>query len=129
MARPYIVDGDIDDTIASLKKISKMGLENVVPGHGDIVLRGEIDGVVKENLAYLSAIRKAVRQAARRKYPMEILSEIGVEDCGKSRVLIGGLAEELHRRNLRALYYQMFGELPKSGLADGSDEIEHWDDN
>ncbi len=57
----YIVDGDIDDTVASLKKISKMGLENVVPGHGDIVLRGEIDGVVKENLAYLSALRKAVR--------------------------------------------------------------------
>ena len=58
MALPYIVDGNIDDTIASLKKISKMGLENVVPGHGDIVLRGEIDGVVKDNLAYLSALVK-----------------------------------------------------------------------
>jgi glyoxylase-like metal-dependent hydrolase (beta-lactamase superfamily II) len=118
MPLPYIVDGDIDDTVASLKKISKMGLENVVPGHGDIVLRGEIEGVVKENLAYLSALRKAVHKAARRKYPQEILSEIGVEDCGKSRVLIGGLAEELHRRNLRALYFQMYGELPKSGPND-----------
>jgi glyoxylase-like metal-dependent hydrolase (beta-lactamase superfamily II) len=114
MALPYIVDGNIDDTVASLKKISKMGLENVVPGHGDIVLRGEIDGVVKDNLAYLSAIRKAVRKAARRKYAQEILSEIGVEDCGKSRVLIGGLAEELHRRNLRALYFQMYGDIPKA---------------
>jgi glyoxylase-like metal-dependent hydrolase (beta-lactamase superfamily II) len=114
MALPYIVDGNIDDTIASLKKISKMGLENVVPGHGDIVLRGEIDGVVKENLAYLSALRKAVRKAARRKYPQEILLETGVEDCGKSRVLIGGLAEELHKKNLRALYFQMYGEPPKS---------------
>jgi cyclase len=114
MALPYIVDGNIDDTIASLKKISKMGLENVVPGHGDIVLRGEIDGMVKDNLAYLSALRKAVRKAARRKYPQEILFDIGVEACGKSRVLIGGLAEELHRRNLRALYYQMYGELPKA---------------
>ena len=114
MALPYIVDGNIDDTVASLKKMSKMGLENVVPGHGDIVLRGEIDGMVKENLAYLSALRKAVRKAAHRKYPQEILSEIGVEDCGKSRVLIGGLAEELHRRNLRALYFQMYGEVPKA---------------
>jgi len=35
-----------------------------------------------------------------------------VEECGKSRVLIGGLAEELHRRNLRALYRQMYGKLP-----------------
>lgn len=116
MALPYIVDGNIDDTVASLKKISKMSLENVVPGHGDIVLRGEIDGVIKENLAYLSAIRKAVRKAARRKYPQEILAEIGVEECGKSRVLIGGLAEELHKRNLRALYVQMYGELPKETL-------------
>ena len=126
MALPYIVDGDIDDTIASLKKISKMGLENVVPGHGDIVLRGEIDGVVKENLAYLSMLRKAVRKSARRKYPQEILSEIGVEDCGKSRVLIGGLAEELHRRNLRALYFQMYGEMPRNNLNEGeiSDEDE-----
>jgi cyclase len=126
MALPYIVDGDIDDTITSLKKISKMGLENVVPGHGDIVLRGEIDGVVKDNLAYLSLLRKAVRKSARRKYPQEILSEIGVEDCGKSRVLIGGLAEELHRRNLRALYFQMYGEMPKNNLNEGeiSDEDE-----
>jgi len=123
MPLPYIVDGNIDDTIVSLKKISKMGLENVVPGHGDIVLRGEIDGMVKENLAYLSAVRKGVRKAARRKYPQEILSEIGVEECGKSRVLIGGLAEELHRRNLRALYYQMYGVMPKANPND--DQIDY----
>jgi len=125
MPLPYIVDGNIEDTILSLKRISKMGLENVVPGHGDIVLRGEIDGMVKENLAYLSALRKGVRKAARRKYPQEILSEIGVEDCGKSRVLIGGLAEELHRRNLRALYYQMYGEMPKANPND--DQIDYLD--
>ena len=127
MALQYIVDGSIDDTIASLKKISKMGLENVIPGHGDIVLRGEIDGVVKENLAYLSALRKAVRKAARRKYPQEILAEIGVEDCGKSRVLIGGLAEELHRRNLRALYNQMYGKTKKASL--NGDEVDDQDED
>ena len=54
MPLPYIVDGDIDDLTTSLKKISKMGLENVVQGHGDIVLRGEIDNFIKENLLYLS---------------------------------------------------------------------------
>jgi hypothetical protein len=105
--------------VASLKKIGKMGLENVIQGHGDIVLRGEIDGALKENLSYLSAIRKAVRKAARRKYPLDILEEITVEDCGKSRVLIGGLAEELHRRNLRSLYEQIYGKPP---LASGEDE-------
>jgi cyclase len=110
MPMPYIVDGDIEDMITSYKKIGKMGLENVVQGHGDIVLRGEIEGSIKENLAYLSAIRKSVRKASRRKYPFEMLDEIGVDECGKSRVLIGGLAPELHRRNLRALYRQLYGE-------------------
>lgn len=114
MPLPYIVDGDVDDMVASLKKIGKMGLENVVQGHGDIVLRGEIEGAVKDNLAYLSALRKAVRKSARRKYAWDILSEIDVEDCGKSRVLIGGLAETLHSRNLRALYEQMYGKPPEA---------------
>jgi cyclase len=114
MPMPYIVDGDADLTTASLKKIAKMGLENVVPGHGDIVLRGEIEATIKENLTYLSNIRKVVRKSSRRKYPMEVLEVADVESCGKSRVLIGGLAGELHRRNLRALFRQMYGENPAS---------------
>lgn len=126
MPLPYIVDGNIDDMIASLKKIGKMGLENVVQGHGDIILRGEIDGALKDNLAYLSAIRKSVRKAARRRYPLDLLEEVTVEDCGKARVLIGGLAEELHRRNLRALYEQMYGKPPLA--SDDDDEYYEEDD-
>jgi cyclase len=112
MPMPYIVDGDIDDMTTSLKRIGRMGLENIVQGHGDIVLRGEIENYTKDNLIYLSNIRKIVRKASRRKYPLEILEEASVEACGKSRVLIGGLAAELHRRNLRALYRQLYGEPP-----------------
>jgi len=114
MPLPYIIDGDIDDTIISLRQMTKMGLENVVQGHGDIILRGEIEHYVNDNLEYLSNIRKAVRKAGRRKYPQDILDEFDVEECGKSHVLIGGLAEELHRRNLRGLYRHFYGELPKS---------------
>jgi cyclase len=107
MPLPYIVDGDIEDLVACIKKIGRMGLENIVQGHGDIILRGEIETAVKENLAYLSAIRKAVRVALKRKAPLEYLDEVGIEECGKSRVYLGGLAESLHRRNLRALYRHM----------------------
>lgn len=112
MPIPYLVDGDIDEMITSLKMISKMGLENVVQGHGDIVLRGEVEVSVKDNLAYLSAIRRVVRQASRRKYPMDFLSQADIESCGKSRVLIGGLAEELHQRNLYSLYEHLYDEAP-----------------
>jgi len=112
MPLPYIVGGNLDDLVASLKRMARMGLENIIQGHGDIVLRGEIDHYLRDNLNYLSNLRKVVRKASRRKYPQEVLDEATVESCGKSRVLIGGLAGELHRRNLRSLYLQMYGELP-----------------
>lgn len=107
MPLPYLVDGDANQLAASIKKMGKMGLENIVQGHGDIILRGEIDAAVKENLAYLSYIRKSVRTALKRKNPLEYLDEVTIEESGKTRVYLGGLAENLHRRNLRALYRHM----------------------
>lgn len=102
---PFIVDGDIDEMTTTLKAFGKMSLENIIQGHGDIVLRGEVENSVKDNLAYLSSIRKVVRTAMRRKNPLEVLANVDVESCGKSRVHLGGLAEELHQRNLVSLYH------------------------
>jgi glyoxylase-like metal-dependent hydrolase (beta-lactamase superfamily II) len=107
MPLPYVVDGNIDEIMSSIKFIGRMGLENIVQGHGDIILRGEIDAAVRENLNYLSSIKKAVRAVSRRKNAIELLDEIRIEDCGKSRVYLGGLAELLHQRNLRALLQEM----------------------
>ena len=118
MPLPVLWDGDVNDTIASLKKLPKLGLENLVPGHGEIVLRGEIDAAVKGNLDYLNKITKAVRAAARRRYPLDVLETVHVEDCGKSRVLIAGMAEQLHQRNMVALFYQLYGNLPEGSGAD-----------
>jgi len=107
MPIPYIVDGDVDESIASIKRIAKMGLENIVQGHGDIILRGEIDAAVKENLNYLTVIKKAVKSIARKKNAEELLEGITLEECGKSRVYLGGLARDLHQRNLYALLRRM----------------------
>ena len=104
MPIPYVVDGDAEDITTSIKKIGRMGLENIVQGHGDIILRGEIDAAVKENLTYMTNIRKVAKAAARRRAAQEYLDDMNIEECGKSRVHLGGLAEELHKRNLRALY-------------------------
>ena len=87
--------------------MGRMGLENIIQGHGDIILRGEIDSAVKENLNYISSLRKNVKAASKRKSPDEYLDEINIEECGKSRVALGGLAISLHQRNVRALYKQM----------------------
>lgn len=107
MPVPHVVDGDVDDNIAAIKQIPKLGLENIVQGHGDIILRGEIDAAVKENINYLTAIKKSVKAIARRKNAEELLEDITIEDCGKSRVYLGGLAEALHQSNLNALLYRM----------------------
>ncbi|MHB0923512.1 MAG: MBL fold metallo-hydrolase [Bellilinea sp.] len=101
---PYMVDGDPDVLSNTIKMIGKMGLENIIQGHGDIILRGEIDDAVRDNLAYIQSVRKAVRNAARRKNPIEALAAIDIESCGKSRVYLGGIAEDLHKRNVRYLY-------------------------
>jgi len=110
MPLPYVVDGDVDDMLASIKRIGRLGLENIIQGHGDIILRGEIDAAVKENLNYLTNIKKAVKPSAKHRDVNEYLDAITIESCGKSRVHLGGLAETLHRRNLRALYRQMHGD-------------------
>ena len=107
MPIPYIVDGDVEESINSIKKMAKMGLENIVQGHGDIILRGEIDAAVKENLNYLNAVKKAVKAIAKKKNAEELLEEITIESCGKSRVYLGGLARDLHVRNLYALLHAM----------------------
>jgi glyoxylase-like metal-dependent hydrolase (beta-lactamase superfamily II) len=106
MPVPFIVEGDIEQYIQTVQSFTEMGLENIIQGHGDIILRGEIDEKVKENITYLKSIQKAVKSAMNRKNSLEVLDSIGVEACGKSRILLGGLASELHRRNMRWLYYE-----------------------
>jgi len=106
MPLPFIVEGNIEQMINSIQGFNDLGLENIIQGHGDIILRGEINEKIRENVTYLKAIQKAVLTANRRKNPMEVLDSIGVEACGKSRILLGGLASQLHNRNLRYLYRQ-----------------------
>lgn len=110
MPIPFIVEGNLEQYVNTIQTFTDMGLENIIQGHGDIILRGEIEEKVKENITYLKAIQKAVKTASRRKNSIEVLDSIGVEACGKSRILLGGLASELHNRNLRALYRQIINE-------------------
>lgn len=114
MPIPFIVEGNLDQYIQSIQATLDLGLENIIQGHGEIILRGEIEEKAKENITYLKAIQKAVTTARRRNNPVEVLDRITVEACGKSRILLEGLASELHRRNLRALYHQAVKEEQKT---------------
>ena len=106
MPVPYFVGPELETLAQSITHIGNMGLENIVQGHGDIILRGEIEEVKNQNLDYLRSLQKIVKTAIRRRNPLEFLAMQDIEDTGKHRVSLGGLAQDLHVRNLQWLYYQ-----------------------
>jgi len=102
MPIPYFVDGDFEDFKRSLRRLRNAGFENIVQGHGDIILRGEAEEKLDSDLAYLDLLDQAVAGsigigAAKAE------EHITAEDCGKSQVLLNGLVRELHRQNLRSM--------------------------
>jgi cyclase len=110
MPLPHLVSGDLEAMTGSLKRIPRLKLENVVQGHGEVILRGEIQNAVRSNLNYVACVRREVTRASRRKDPEAYLASVPIEECGKSRILLGGLAEDLHRRNLLGMYRTLYGE-------------------
>ncbi len=55
--------GNIDDLRRSLRAIEIAGLENVVQGHGEVLLRGEIRNTINSSLKYLDCIEELGRAA------------------------------------------------------------------
>ena len=116
---PYIVDGDISEMRNSLELLKHIGLENVIQGHGDIILRGEVETFIEENNSYLDALMHHVNLANKEESPLDYIKAVDVETCGKSRIHLGGLAEQLHQQNLASLYTKVYNQiLPGMGQAE-----------
>ena len=62
---------------------------------------------------YQLSVDKIVEEAVLDEFPGEYLREKDIEICGKSRILLGGAAEEIHQQNLRHLYKKVHGEVPR----------------
>ncbi len=107
---PLIAQGDPADLTKALKEIRDMNLENVVQGHGGVLLRGEIEETVDSSIAYLHHIEKRVKAVVEKGQPRSALQSIDIESCGKSRIALGGLVQRLHMANLESLYAQMTEE-------------------
>lgn len=113
MPIPHIVDGDGEVMRESLNKIKDLTIENVVQGHGEVILRGEVNSSIADRIDYLDTIDQVVEDAVHDEFPGEYLREKTIEICGKSRILLGGAAEEIHQLNLRHLYRKNHGEDPR----------------
>lgn len=104
MPVPYIVEGDREALIDSLRAIGQLSLENIVQGHGEIILRGEVEGVLRTSIFYLETIYEKVKEVVEAGSSPESLAEISIEQCGKSRIPLNGLVQQLHEANLLYLY-------------------------
>jgi hypothetical protein len=84
--------------------IRALSLENVVQGHGEVVLRGEINETIDSSVRYLETIQARVAKVIAADKPREAMREISIESCGKSRIPLNGLVQQLHMTNLLSLY-------------------------
>lgn len=107
MPVPYMVWGDANQMVESLQAIRNMSLENIVQGHGEVLLRGEIDETIDSSVEYLASITQYVKDAIQKGTPVQELITLDIEQCGKSRIPLNGLVRQLHQGNLKRLYEQM----------------------
>lgn len=107
MPLPFFVDGDYKALRAALERLTQGKYETIVQGHADIVLRGEMAQRLQQDIAYLDVLGNLVDQAlsstANSADLDAALATIQIEDCGKTRVLLQGAAQALHRQNVLAL--------------------------
>jgi glyoxylase-like metal-dependent hydrolase (beta-lactamase superfamily II) len=107
MPVPSIVDGDMDTFRASLRRVVELPVENLVQGHGEVILRGEVQDVVQASLAYLDAIEALVAKTIKSGKGKKTLQRVSIESCGLSRIPLSGLVQQIHVANLLTLYDRM----------------------
>lgn len=100
---PHFVDGSYDDLLKSLQDLQNLNCESIVQGHGDVVLRGEIQEKIESDIHYLQTLHAHVVRAVESDSPQVMLEGIDIEACGKSRVLLNGMVQQLHRQNIMTL--------------------------
>ncbi len=131
MPIPYFVDGCFADFTRSLTRLLESEYENIVQGHGDIILRGEAPEKLASDLEYLRRLDEAVRSDLD-KGRENIENRISLRQCGKSHVLLNGAVQQLHQQNIRALikqYRAAPGESAGDLSADGVEGNETWRQN
>lgn len=107
MPVPTMFDGNFKELSKTLQNMLEMGIDTMVRGHGEVILRGEVQGVIQSDLAYLESIKKAVDSVIEKKDPLVTLESITIESCGKSRIPLNGFVSDLHQANLRQLHQEM----------------------
>lgn len=107
MPVPYIISGNIHDFRRSLRAIMELApVEDVVQGHGEVLLRGEVNTVLQMQLEYLDRIEQHVSEVMASGGGRAELDTLGLDGCGLSRIALNGFVQQIHKANLYFLYGQ-----------------------
>jgi len=104
MPVPSIVDGKLDPFRRSLERIRELEIDNLVQGHGEVILVGEVGQAVEASLRYLDSIEEKVAEAIETGEGNEVLRNDSIESTGLSRLPLHGHVQQIHTANLLALY-------------------------
>ncbi|MBI3741069.1 MAG: MBL fold metallo-hydrolase [Chloroflexi bacterium] len=105
MPIPYFFWGDRTVLQETLRAIREMNLENIVQGHGEVLLKGEINETLDAALTYLDCVFDKVKtKMAARMSKERLVNDIPLESCGYAGIELDGLVKQLHRSNLLRVY-------------------------
>lgn len=107
MPVPYFVWGDRHDFKKSLDFLRRYQLESIVQGHGEVLLRGEIPKVIESSIRYLDTLEQKVAQIIEKGQGRAALEKLTIDKCGKSRIPLNGLVQDLHQANAEILYDEL----------------------
>jgi glyoxylase-like metal-dependent hydrolase (beta-lactamase superfamily II) len=109
MPVPYFVWGDRHLFKESLAALQRYNLESIVQGHGEVLLRGEIPAAIESSIAYLNILEEEVTEIVKQGKGRRSVDKLTIDRCGKSRIPLNGLVQDLHRANAYALYDELIG--------------------
>jgi glyoxylase-like metal-dependent hydrolase (beta-lactamase superfamily II) len=104
MPVPYFAWGDRHEFKKSLDYLRSFNLESIVQGHGEVLLRGEIPGAIDSSIRYLDLLEVRVAEIVKSGKGEAALEKLTIDTCGKSRIPLNGLVQDLHKVNVQALY-------------------------
>lgn len=114
MPVPYFVWGDRHKFMESLRALESYPLESIVQGHGEVLLRGEIPISIQSSIKYLNLIEEKVTEIVEKGQGAAALDSLTIDKCGKSRIPLNGLVQDLHRANLQMLYREMSSQVSQN---------------
>jgi len=110
MAIPIIADGDWRQELQTLHAIKEMAPETLIQGHGEVILRGEVQVILDRYINYLERVEEQARLVLAQDKPRTVIKDIPLESCGLERVPLGIASHRLHVANILTVYDRLKAE-------------------